>query len=295
LKWSSIENALARIGAPLNLRAFVMNSLKGTTLCMKTNIAGRVTPTVQLHKAIKQGCPLAPLLFTIVMDELHTECRKIGGYSVNSKTKVSTRGYCDDTVILADNMDTLKELNTCVAQFFQKHSLNLNVGKTYLLGRNSDGSCNTEEVMWPGREVPIEPRGLDYSVRYLGAHINMNLDWSTQISKMNSTVMNLVSHMSHRKVTLLQGAVLVRYTLSQRLGIGLRHADIPEKTLIEWSKWIARAVTKRTELPLGSIHFTSIFTIMGILTLERQYILDKTIHIARRSQRAARWARYTRV
>jgi ribonuclease HI len=74
--------------------------------------------------------------------------------------------------------------------------------------------------------------------------------------------------------------VLVRHTLSQKLGIGFRHATVPKATLIKWSKWIAKAIVRRSELPLGNIHYTSVFTIMGILTLDRQYVLDKTIHLA---------------
>jgi hypothetical protein len=50
---------------------------------MRTNLSGRVTSPVELRKAIKQGCPLAPLLFAIVMDELHSNYRAIGGYQLS--------------------------------------------------------------------------------------------------------------------------------------------------------------------------------------------------------------------
>ena len=72
--------ALRRIGVGEAVVEYVMNSLKGTTLAMKTSIPGRITPAVEIHKAVKQGCPLAPLLFALVMDELHEGYRKIGGY-----------------------------------------------------------------------------------------------------------------------------------------------------------------------------------------------------------------------
>lgn len=77
LGWGSIERALKRIGVGQDFVDMAMNALKGTKLAMKTNIKGRITPRVEMHKAIKQGCPLAPLLFAIVMDELHAGYREI--------------------------------------------------------------------------------------------------------------------------------------------------------------------------------------------------------------------------
>ena len=43
----------------------------------------------------------------------------------------------------------------------------------------------------------------------------------------------------------------------------------------DWSKWITQALVRRTDLPLHSIHMSSVFSALGILTLERQYLLDK--------------------
>jgi hypothetical protein len=59
VRWSSIKKALIRIGAPKPFIEYTMNSLKGTTLSMKTNIPGRVTPTVksQSHKTRVPTCP----------------------------------------------------------------------------------------------------------------------------------------------------------------------------------------------------------------------------------------------
>jgi len=56
IRWSSIERALRQKGAPRELIDFVMNSLEGTTLTMKTNSHGGRTRAVKVHQAIKQGC-----------------------------------------------------------------------------------------------------------------------------------------------------------------------------------------------------------------------------------------------
>jgi hypothetical protein len=171
VKWSSIQQALIEIGAPNPFIDFVVNSLQGTTISMKTNIPGRVTPAVEIHKSIKQGCPLAPILFTVVMDELHRQCSAIGGYSLHTphrpsdsspaetspSTQVASRGYCDDTAILADTWSKLGKLHHCVSNFFTKHGFKLNLTKTYLVGRHADGSALSTPLYWPGATAPIIP------------------------------------------------------------------------------------------------------------------------------------------
>ena len=95
--------------------SFVLAALAGSRVAiyMRTNVSGNVTREVTLSKSIKQGCPLAPLLFIIVhvMDELRRGLRiesqeglRSGRPEQTSKVRasmVSSRGYCDDTYIVA--------------------------------------------------------------------------------------------------------------------------------------------------------------------------------------------------
>ena len=282
VKWSSIQHALAAIGAPDNFIDFVMHSLKGTSLRMKTNVPGKATKYVEMHKAIKQGCPLAPILFTVVLNDLHDRCKAIGGYtlrSTGSDTSVASRGYCDDTVIIADDFATLERLNHCVADFFREHGFQLNATKTYFLGREGDGSCTKRKLHWPGTTTPFLPRDLDYPVRYLGLWLNLNLTWRTQIAKMTASIMGLVSHVKHRRITLLQAALMIRYVIGKKLEIGFRHATISREQLRDWDRWLKDAITARAEVPLPRLHSSSVMPILKTLDLERTYILDKTIGI----------------
>ena len=254
---------------------------------MKTNIPGRVTPAVEIHKSIKQGCPLAPLLFTVVMDELHRQCSAIGGYPLhtphrpsdsgpaetNPSTQVASRGYCDDTAILADTWSKLGKLHHCVSNFFTKHGFKLNLTKTYLVGRHADGSALSTPLYWPGATAPIIPHGPDFNVRYLGLELSMDLDWTRQLATMTGAVMGLVSHIRHKRITLLQTALMIRYVMGKKLEIGFRHAHIPKQRLQQWDKWLKDAVATRTDLPLPKLHKSSILPILKTLDLERAYVL----------------------
>ena len=183
VRWSSIRRGLGRLGLPKEFTEMVMNILEGTNLVMRTNIKGRVTPVVFIHQSIKQGCPLAPLLFTIVMDELHQELRTVGGYALGPpgvpqrSPTIHSRGYSDDTTALANSIQGLKDMNAVVTRFFLRHNFNVNAVKTKVTGMTGDGTPMTEKIHWlPGASVfatvaPSTP------IKHLGLLITMTLDW----------------------------------------------------------------------------------------------------------------------
>jgi hypothetical protein len=112
---------------------------------MRTNLPNNITTKVPIFNSIKQGCPLAPLLFILIMDELHCTYRKTGGYALDPTTVVSSRGYCDDTAILSDNLETLRTMNYQTVEFFNKHNLHINVTKTKITGIHADDSALTPD------------------------------------------------------------------------------------------------------------------------------------------------------
>ena len=129
---------MLEIGIEEQFVSFVLAALAGSRVAiyMRTNVSGHVTREVTLSKSIKQGCPLAPLLFIIVhvMDELRRGLRiesqeglRSGRPEQTSKVRasmVSSRGYCDDTYIVAHTVEDLRWLNqNVVHRSFEKHGL----------------------------------------------------------------------------------------------------------------------------------------------------------------------------
>ena len=275
IRWESIENALITIGASNDFIDFVMNSLKGTKSSIKTNIKGRVTPKVELHKSIKQGCPLAPLLFIILMDELHRNLRTTGGYELG-RTTVSSRGYCDDTAILAGDVHTLKQMNKITYRFFRKHGLLVSEKKTMVTGRNRDGTDFKENIYWPGTGKPLTNKTCAESIKYLGLHINMNLTWDTQIKKLESSLHNITSRIQSNQVSILQGSMLIRDVLIPKFENSFKHITASDKQIEHWDKVIAKSISKRAGLGNRQIHKSSIFTTIRATTLNNSYLLAKT-------------------
>ncbi|MFZ9070967.1 MAG: reverse transcriptase domain-containing protein, partial [Burkholderiaceae bacterium] len=282
IRWSSIEHAMRNLGLEEDFITFVMQSLKGTRVAMRTNIHGRITRTVTLHKSIKQGCPLAPLLFIIVMDEMHKNLRKLGlGYTLANGHKVSSRGYCDDTYIVANSIQHLRRMNDeVIAPFFEKHGLCINEEKTKVTGRHPCGTPYTNTMAWPCSGKPFETVPPDKTVRYLGAHINMDLNWRAQINRMQASVMTTAAHIKSKRLTAFQGIAITRHVIGSRLEIGMRHASIPEDTLRMWDDTIASAISQRSGLT--RLHKTSTEATLlcsNICPFSHQYMLTKVAHI----------------
>jgi hypothetical protein len=83
-----------------------------------------VSRRFDVQRSLRQGCPLAPLLFVVLMDALHDglECNPFTGKQAGLILKLgpnvrhqhmASLGYADDTNILADmySLSNLRILN----------------------------------------------------------------------------------------------------------------------------------------------------------------------------------------
>ena len=270
-------------GLPKEFATFVLQSLQGTTLAMKTNVPGRTTAPVELNKAIKQGCPLAPLLFVFIMDELHRDLREVGGYTLGTGggrgKKVSSRGYCDDTTILADTPEALARMNATVSRFFQKHKLNVNLVKTKVTGRNRDGTDFTTQMKWPGTGSDMMLVPTSGGITYLGVTLSLDMSWVAQKKAMNKIVMSAVQAIRSSRLTLYQSALIVREVIGPKIELKLRHAAIPMSDIAKWDKWLGTALLKRAGLGGANIHHTAARTLLNIPSLLNLNTSAKTLQV----------------
>ena len=274
IRWESIKSSLENLHLEPRFINFVMTSLKNSRIAMRTNITDNITPEVELHKSIKQGCPLAPLLFIIVMDELHKALRNYRGYTLETGETIRSRGYCDDTYIVSDSLDDLKQMNEEVLyNFFNKHSLKINTTKTKLTGRHQNGTPLTEEIFWPDSITPFKTVPPNESVRYLGIDISMDLDWTDQVNYMQGLIMNTIYHLKNKRLSFYQGISLTKYVTGPKMELGMKHANVPRDKLKAWDKWIANALAKRAGV--SQAPSTSIYRMNKMTKLEDLYDMTK--------------------
>lgn len=127
----------------------------------------------QISKGTRQGCPLSPLLFILVLESLNNRVRiekNIKGLKIK-KYEYKMRLYADDIVyILEDPIFSIKNVIQILEEFQEISGLKVNKEKTVMLTKNMS---NEEKV------TLVEESGfkLENKVKYLGITLtNKNVD-----------------------------------------------------------------------------------------------------------------------
>ena len=93
------------------------------------SVGGKAIQKIKINSAVKQGCPLSPPLFNLVMDELIEKLKsKNIGVKING-TLLSVMAFADDLVIVTEENVHIKILLEECKQFFDMKGLAVNAGK----------------------------------------------------------------------------------------------------------------------------------------------------------------------
>jgi hypothetical protein len=151
-----LARAMRRLRMPAGFVDLIVDSMSGLSSCVRTPFG--VSPHFAVERSLRKGCPLAPLLFVILMDALHDglEVNPFTGARVGLMLKLRRGGpdeplpsldFADDTNALANTRDNLCILHEWVLHFMRFNLMQLNHGKCELVGRGADGAPVTEATV----------------------------------------------------------------------------------------------------------------------------------------------------
>jgi hypothetical protein len=101
--WSALHHILREIGVPDQFTRWIM--LGVTTVSYKFNIHGRQTEFMKAKRGLRQGDPISPLLFVIVMEYLHRKLQTLSQipdfnfHSKCEKLEIIHLSFADDLLI----------------------------------------------------------------------------------------------------------------------------------------------------------------------------------------------------
>ncbi|GJX57282.1 RNA-directed DNA polymerase, eukaryota, reverse transcriptase zinc-binding domain protein [Tanacetum coccineum] len=139
IRWDFLDDVLKNFGFGkkwCNWIQSCLNSSRGSIL-----INGSPTKEFNFHKGLKQGDPLSPFLFILVMESLHLSFQRVvdagmyKGVQLNSSICLSHMFYADDAIFMGDwcekNINTLILVLDC---FYRASGLKINLSKSKIMG-----------------------------------------------------------------------------------------------------------------------------------------------------------------
>ena len=310
---SVLTRALQRIRLPDAFVRLVHDSLSGLSSCVRT--AYGYTAPFPVERSLRQGDPLAPLLFVILMDGLHDGLERNPftgeqhGLQLQLHDGVSmaipSLGYADDTSVLTNTLANLRAQNEWVHYFMAFNSLRLNHSKCELVGGSYDvhgalQPVDAAAVARAGIEIEgqaVMPLGPDHPIRYLGVHCSFNGSWKAQQSKSLGMVQLFMRAIAKFRVSLRQAVYMIRVFLLPKLELALHY--VHEEGVGSWLKGLDRTIIGAIKHAVGSplqLSHSAIASVLGFLLPSR---LEAAIKVSelffRLNSVGCRWGRLGRI
>ena len=177
VEWDILYKTLDTFQFGHEFKSWVKILYTNITSCTINN--GYASNWFELHRGVRQGCPLSGLLFVLAVEILSIDIRASGDIKgiqiANREIKLSQ--YADNTTVFCKDIFSLEKLLDLLSTFGDCSGLKLNVSKSEAmwLGKTVNRKDMPFDVKWPRR--PIYALGTAFSY-------NCNL-CETETSKIN--------------------------------------------------------------------------------------------------------------
>ncbi|GKA14232.1 RNA-directed DNA polymerase, eukaryota, partial [Tanacetum coccineum] len=193
VRWDFLDDVLKKFGFGNKWRDWIQKCLRSSRGSIIIN--GSPTEEFQFFKGLKQGDPLSPFLFILIMESLHLSFQSVvdvglfKGIHLSPLVNLSHMFYADDAVFVGqwcdDNINTLVHVLEC---FFRASGLRINMSKSKIMGVN----VGDDKI-----KVAASKLGcliLNTPFTYLGTKVGGNMSrvqaWTEIIDKVKSRLSN---------------------------------------------------------------------------------------------------------
>ena len=163
LEWEFLSRTLETFSFGSDFKRWIKVIYNNITSCTINN--GFSSPFFNLHRGVRQGCPLSGMLFILTVEILSCAIRSeklIRGIQVKEKELKLTQ-YADDTTTFVKDSVSLGKLLELLDHFQQCSGLKINSTKSEAiwLGKNRNNCSKLYDLKWP--EDPIFALGTAFS------------------------------------------------------------------------------------------------------------------------------------
>ncbi|GJV78097.1 RNA-directed DNA polymerase, eukaryota, reverse transcriptase zinc-binding domain protein [Tanacetum coccineum] len=199
VRWDYLDDVLNKFGFDEKWRGWIQSCLISSRGSIMVN--GSPTREFQLHKGLKQGDPLSPFLFILIMESLHISVQRVvdtgmlRGITLGPSLQISHLFYVDDAVFMGQwselNIDTITQMLAC---FYRALGLRINMNKSKLMGIYVDSYKVDQAATKIGCATLTAP------FSYLGSTVGGNM---SQIKSWDEIIMKVEARLSKWKMKTL--------------------------------------------------------------------------------------------
>ena len=234
--WSYLQNVLVAMGFGSSFCRWILLLYTGINSAVLVN--GNLSQAFPVSRGVRQGCPVSPLLYTLVAESLACAIRadhRIDGFPLPlSDNKIKLVQYADDTSPVVRSVASLHALLDLFARYERASGAKLNLGKCHGL------------LVGAFRAIPEPPVPLQWSrshIVVLGSRIGNDgqEDWSGPLAQLE----HVLSSWSSRQLS-MHGRALVANMLGFSLLWYLATISImPDAVIAQVNRLIFRFVWSR--------------------------------------------------
>jgi ribonuclease HI len=274
----SIRASLERFNFPQKAVDFICSSLEDAWSAVRTK--GGMTKRFPVRASVRQGDPLSPLVYIMVIDALHEgyrknplHCQNDGYFMGSPSIRVTSLGYADDTIVVAHTWEALRRLHSWTLAFFAAHRFGLNGSKSHLAA-TKDPTGGNLVLEGTGESDQITSVSLEEAFRYLGLWLTLSLSWTKQVAAMEQAVLGFCSTVSAQRLDLNMVARSYREYLLPRLEIGFKFASVSRRKLNSWMERVKRTALAAAGVSRAkSISKKAFCAMLGVISLEKHSLL----------------------
>eukprot|EP00253_Pinus_taeda_P002467 PITA_02467 len=186
--WLYLRLLLTHLGFPYNYIKWTMSCITDVNYSVLLN--GEATTFFTAERGLRQGCPLSPLLFLLIMEGLSRllssarDRHQLTGIKIADDFFLTHLLFVDDVLIfLNGSIGDTTTLQNAMHLFQQAIGMKVNVQKSTI----TTVGCTTHELAFASQRFPFISLSLTDGIKYLGFRLKPNgykiADWLWLITK----------------------------------------------------------------------------------------------------------------
>jgi hypothetical protein len=212
--WGFLRLVLLQVGLSLEATDWILGCVTSANFVVLIN--GRPTSFFKSTRGLRQGCPLSPLLFLLVVEGLsraiqeQVRDKKLEGVYVERGLRITHLMFVDDVILFGSgNITEWEVFKEVLDLFFQATGMAFSPQKSSFL----EAGWKAEDLALLKELFPFEVKPVDVGFKYLGCFLKPNCYTKADWIWLEKKIEKRISNWSHRWLTLGGRVTLVKVVL----------------------------------------------------------------------------------